>query len=182
MEQSCETEDGGASFLCLQKYLAVQWWSPAVAWVWGMSLYVHAGSDTSGRWGAPQTPPGQTRTTVQNTWRRVPSPSHSLQTVFFAWARSYWKCHWQVLSVNRKERNNPNHTYEKQLKRFSNFFMGKKIEGKKHSDTWSWLRPYMPFGAVSWSSATMSCNPVGQCTGCTQGTLVRWETLSGNLT
>lgn len=103
VEQLSGRQGGGASFLCPQKYLAVQWWSPSVTWVWGMSLYVRAGSDTSGRWGAPRTPPGQTRTTVQNTWRRAPSPSHSLQTVFFAWAQSYWKCHWQVLS-ERKEK------------------------------------------------------------------------------
>lgn len=112
----------GSSSLCLQKYLAVQWWSPAVTWVWGMSLCVRAGSDTSGRWGAPQTPPGQTRTIVQSTWHRAPSPSHSSQTVSFAWAQSYWKCHWQVLSVNRKERNNPNNTYEKKHKQLYNLF------------------------------------------------------------
>lgn len=119
-EQFSGRQEEGAHFLCLQKYLAVQWWSPSVTWAWGTSLYVRAGSDTSGRWGAPQTPPGQTQTTAQSTWHRAPSPSHSLLTVFSAWAQSYWKCHWQVLSVKGKK--NTNHTY-------------KKI---RCSDTWSW--------------------------------------------
>lgn len=124
-----------------------------------MSLYVHAGSDTSGRWDAPQTPPDQTQTTVQNTWCRAPSPSHSLQTVFFAWAQSYWKCHWQVLSVKGKERNSPNHTHERKLKWFHEFFRGGRKQQEESTLVHSQPRPCTPSGAVSRSAATASCNP-----------------------
>lgn len=58
-------------------YLAMQWWSPSAAWVWGRSLCGRAGSGTYGRSGARQTPPGQPPTTGQTEWCSVPSPSHS---------------------------------------------------------------------------------------------------------
>lgn len=58
-------------------YLAMQWWSPSAAWVWGRSLCGRAGSGTCGRSGAQQTPPGRLPTTGQTGWCNVPSPSHS---------------------------------------------------------------------------------------------------------
>lgn len=58
-------------------YLAMQWWSPSAAWVWGRSLCGRAGSGTYGRSGARQTPPGRPLTTGQTGWCSVPSPSHS---------------------------------------------------------------------------------------------------------
>lgn len=39
---------------------------------------------------------------------------------------------------------------------FTGFLGGRKQKEKKHSDTSGWLRPCIPFGAVSWSAATVS--------------------------
>lgn len=163
----------------LQEYLVALWWSPSVTWAWGTSWYVHVGNDTSARWDAPQTPPGRTRTTAQNTWHRAPSPSHSSRTASFAWAQSYWKCHWQVLSGKGKKE-----THEMNLGLLHHLFFWKTTEGKNipaREAGWVCIshlllsvckRPRTPVTL----GGQYSCSRWSR----TQRTMMRWEDKSGS--